>query len=105
MKLKYRINSISHGRLLDKHFVLLLRHVLAKTRTRVAATRAIFHSRLQYSFQKKIVTWLHGVPAKFADRKIAEFSFFLQFFRNCCMPAQDKLHIKILMCDSNIIIS
>ena len=44
-----------------------------------AATRAVFHSKLRRNFQKllrwhcaaKIVSWLHDVLAKFADRKIA----------------------------------
>ena len=44
------------------------------------ATLTIFHSRFQCNFQKllrfyrveKIVTWLHGLPAKFLSEKLAD---------------------------------
>ena len=54
---------------------------------------------------KNISTWLHGVPAKFADRKIVKI--FLRFSEDAALPAQDMLHVhtEILMCDGNIIIS
>ena len=57
--------------------------------------RVIFHQRLQCQFQKLlcchrgeiIAIWLHSAMAKFADRKLpeySEFSVFLQLFRKCC---------------------
>ena len=83
------------------------------------STREIFHTQLQWNFQKlfrchrpeKIATWLYGALAKFADRKlknclnIKSFQFFCNFSGDVALPAQDMLHKEISTCDCNTIIS
>ena len=54
---------------------MIFKSNVAETHSSIAAaTRAIFHSRFSRAIfkasRRKIVTWVQGVPAKFADRKI-----------------------------------
>ena len=80
------------------NFLLLKLHVIINIAT---ATRATFHPQLQHNCQKlllchrreKTATWLHGVLAKFADRKLLEYSEFSMFshFPGVTLPAPDML--------------
>ena len=75
----------------------------------------IFHSRLQCNFHKllcshreeKIASCLHGVPAKFAESKIARIFKVGNFSDVVVLPAQDVLFIQtgICTCNGNAVIS
>ena len=76
-------------------------------KTRAILCKVLLSEVIALSSRENIVTWLHGDPAIFADRKITRIFRVFQLFCNVsvALPVQYMLHTEICTRDSNATIS